>query len=107
MAKGLCSALGLTLLDDTGTFEQEIITLLDQAGDLDKDISGQASKVYWHFGDESNVESWDLYESGNVRQVRTIVIAPGMIRCGTSSGGHFNVQNELLPIELGRGDEHI
>ncbi|KAI0857721.1 hypothetical protein F4860DRAFT_517614 [Xylaria cubensis] len=105
MGQEIHKALGLTLVDDKGIFAQEIIILLDQAIDLDKDISRQATKVYWNFGDERNPESWHVDEAENV--VRTIVIAPGMIRWGTSSGGHFDVQNELLPIEHGRGDERI
>ncbi|KAI1368201.1 hypothetical protein F5Y08DRAFT_335975 [Xylaria arbuscula] len=105
MGREIHKTLGLTLLDDKGTFGQEITALLDQAIDLDKDISRQATKVYWNFGDGRNPEAWGLDEAENV--VRTIVIAPGMIRWGTSSGGHFDVQNELLPIEHGRGDERI
>ncbi|KAJ8110316.1 hypothetical protein ONZ43_g5898 [Nemania bipapillata] len=105
MAQEIYNSLGLTPLDDMGSIEQEIITLLDQAVDLDKDISQQVSEVYWHFGDDSNLESLERDESGN--SVHAMVIAPGMIRCGTSSGDRLDVQNELLPIERGLGDERI
>ncbi|OCK74361.1 hypothetical protein K432DRAFT_256654, partial [Lepidopterella palustris CBS 459.81] len=91
-----------------GGYEQELTRIIDQALDLDKEISRQLSKIDWVFGDDNGGMVFDskLMElekgqkpAGSKQQV-SLVISPGVKKRGKSTGEGFNEQSVLLRMEV-------
>ncbi|KAI5921604.1 hypothetical protein F4810DRAFT_677812 [Camillea tinctor] len=86
---------------------QDLKQLVDEAVNLDKLISQQASNIFWDYGDEG----WSNYDpttmsmvggekASQEKQEVLMVVAPAMMKQGRDTGEDFHLVSRLLPAEV-------
>lgn len=106
--ESICESLRVFSKSKDKELIDQLFRIVNEALNLDKLISKQVAEVIWDsdLGKNSGQFNQDLMElwrgkeqtgdSGNV----WLVSAPGMIKCGKSTGEDFNVENILLKMEV-------
>ena len=88
---------------------QELCSIIDQALQLDKEISRQLSRISWDMGyDDDNSMAFDSnlmeLEGGQTltgsEQVVSLVLSPAVIKRGKSTGDGFDEESVLLRMEV-------
>ncbi|KAI1638149.1 hypothetical protein F4809DRAFT_601445 [Biscogniauxia mediterranea] len=86
---------------------QDLKQLVDEAVNLDKLISQQASNIFWDYGDEtwSNFDPTTMTMVGGEKATQgnqevLMVVAPAMMKQGRDSGEDFHLVTRLLPAEV-------
>lgn len=93
-----------------GGYEEELSTIIDQALALDKEISGQWSRIHWGMGrnHEAMVFDSNLMElekgqtlTGTEQEVPLVIpLSPAVIKTGKSTGEGFDEQSVILRMEV-------
>ncbi len=89
-------------------FSQELRRIIDDAVDFDKEVSRQLARVEWVFDSGNSGMVFDprimKLEKGQKQQAVArdvcLVIKPGMVKRGKSSGEDYGTEVVLLPMEV-------
>ncbi|EFX01587.1 hypothetical protein CMQ_8053 [Grosmannia clavigera kw1407] len=92
---------------DWAEYQQDLLEILDEAIVFDRDIYRQASHVRWLFQLPANA----VFDSATMRLLKgeepteghgqvEILIAPGLLKTGRSTGEDYDIENLLVPQEV-------
>ncbi|KAK4215400.1 hypothetical protein QBC37DRAFT_481483 [Rhypophila decipiens] len=93
---------------DPHGLKQDLCQILQEAIDIDKEISGQVARIEWDFrAGHTNMKFDPQYmvaakEYGSAEAIDDVrlAIAPRMIKRGKSNGDDFETEYQLVPMEV-------
>ncbi|KAM7207414.1 hypothetical protein V8F20_002294 [Naviculisporaceae sp. PSN 640] len=93
---------------DTRGLSEGLLQIFRDAIELDKEINKQVARIEWDFGpypprmkfDPQSMTATKVQEQSATTDEVRYVIAPRMIKRGKSTGGDFEIENQLLPMEV-------
>ena len=106
-AQGLCAQLAPLTKSRYENFTVQIFDIIKEALDLDQLFSKQVAQICWNFGadgtrrfNEASMELQQAEKRAVDGQEVQLVVAPGLIKRGRSTGEDYDITSILLRITV-------
>ena len=103
----LCMQLAPLTKSKYDGFETQISGIIDEALDLDQLLSKQVAEIYWTLGEDEPARFNEAIMEVQPGEKRTVdgqkvqlVVAPGLIKRGRSTGEDYDIASILLRITV-------